>query len=171
MGWISNSRLARYMSYVLGSQSERLAFKISKLISVVVPLDMFALEKTTIDIPATAGNATWSVSPRKGHRLVFEYGRIYLDNDATAADRFLRFTIRKNDSTSIIAYLGASAAITANQTEYTSVIPISFAGGTDDNYIYRQGDIIVYDDDLLAIDVIGGVAGDAFSGYIKVGWM
>ena len=39
MSWINNSRIGRYLANILGTQS-RLAFAISKLISVVVPLDL-----------------------------------------------------------------------------------------------------------------------------------
>ena len=63
-------RLVGVCVIFLVNQSERLAFAISRLVSVVVPLDMLMQYQV---IPFTlAGNATLNISPKQGHEFHIE---------------------------------------------------------------------------------------------------
>ena len=119
--WISNSRLPRRLSDILGNQAERLAFAVSKLISVVVPVDLIAYEPQTIAIPATAGNVQVTISPTRGHRLVHLYGRFTLVCDATVGNRQIEVGISNSGGTSLCSF-GQTNNITASQTKTLNTV-------------------------------------------------
>lgn len=172
--WINNSRIGRYLANLLGNQTERLNFAISKLISVVVPIDLVAGEIQTLEA-SFAGNASWNITPGKGHRLRLLYGMIYLDNDATSANRVIQVHVLKSDASTWICYFVKTNSLTADQNNYlvlnqtgsfTSVGVQEGTGTYGMNYM-----LDVYDTDILQITVVNGVAGDAVTARLKVQWM
>ena len=158
--WINNSRVGRYLAEILGNQSERLNFAISKLISVVVPLDLLAFEPQTIPIAATAGNVTVSISPRVGHRMRVLYGRITLVADATVANRAISLCV-VDSSNNVLCKWPVSSDVTASQTKSYSFSEANgyyATGQATDNGHICIGDLDVYGTDKLYISVGAGVA-------------
>lgn len=168
--WINNSRVGRILAQILGNQAERLSFAISKLISVVVPLDMLAYQPLEITIPATAGNVAFSFSPNKGHRVKIYYAKLTLVADATVKSRYICWKITNAAGTDLTV-LGVSGAVAASETKGMSVNHV--LGGTDasDAFIHITDGFEVWDDDIVNIAIWDGQAGDSWSGKVKIGWM
>lgn len=123
----------------------------------------------TIEIAATAGNVVTNKSPGTEKRWVFLYGRIVLVNDATVANRNVGMDI--TDGTNILCKLGSSGNITAGQTKGVSWQPIATvvtAVMGDDNNIGITKGTIIEGADQLRITVAAGVAGDSYSGFLRV---
>lgn len=170
--WINNSRVGRYLAEILGNQAERLNFAISKLISVVVPIDLIAYEDQTIPF-SIAGNTSVTIRPFRGHRLKLLYGKITLVTDATVANRYIQFTVTNSAGTEICG-LGQSAAIAASLTRNYNIAPIGLLStwtAVSDGLLGFTQDLEVFAEDGLKIAVAAGVAGDVVSGYLKVRWL
>ena len=171
--WINNSRVGRVLAEILGNQAERLSFAISRLVSVVVPLDLVAYEPQTIPIPATAGNVETYIRPFRGHRLQILYGRIELTTDGTVATRNILFCIRTEGGDYLYwAFKGADRAASGSTSMSISPVGIGIgAQGNDNASLTLNTPLELFGVDRFGIQVANGVAGDSYSGFFKVRWL
>lgn len=141
-------------------------------LSVVFTFPAGKLAKQTI--PATAGDVETDLSPGSGKRwVILPMGRIVLTTDANAANRYIR--LRITDGTNDICYLGFSAVAVASKTanlELNSVIRVDDVTpdkGAGDVAASLSFDPIIIEGAMgLKIDIIAGVAGDSYEGFLYV---
>ena len=123
----------------------------------------------TITIAATAGNVVTDKTPGPRKRWVLLYGRVTLVLDATVADRYLDLQI--TDGTNILdGGLRNNVAFTASQTRFVSFANYQGAGlnqNINDHARFQFGGILE-GADQLRVKVASGVAGDSYSGFIRV---
>lgn len=131
----------------------------------------------TETIAATAGNVATSLRPPNNRRWLVLYGRITLVADANAANRQVQ--IHLTDGTNILAKYPSSASITANETKNVSFMQQVSEGGPiattelDKNVIgigpvLLEGDIVAANADRLVITIGNGLAGDSYTGFVRV---
>jgi len=127
-------------------------------------------ELKTITISATAGNATANKTPGANKRWVLLYARITLVCDATVVDRYINAQL--TDGTNILAILmGITTAVTASQTKsvsYQRGIAVGKGDAGTDHAHINMGDVILEGADQFRINITSGVAGDSFSGFLRV---
>lgn len=123
----------------------------------------------TLTIPATAGNVVTTKSPGTSKRWVLLYGRIIYVADANAANRVIKQWL--TDGTNTLTAFQRTDAITAGQTKIISYNPavITDGGGLlSDDYIIPLGNPIIEGADQFVISPSAGLAGDAYSGFLRV---
>ena len=131
-------------------------------------------ELKTITIAATAGNVTTNKTPGTTKRWRVLYGRITLVNDATAANRNILPSV--TDGTNVLCTFLGSKNITAGQTSDMSISPLhSLASSSGGGTVLQDGThgdipepLIIEGSDQFRISINNGVAGDSYSGYIRV---
>tara|TARA_Y100000310_G_scaffold283865_1_gene306154 strand:+ start:214 stop:648 length:435 start_codon:yes stop_codon:yes gene_type:complete len=122
----------------------------------------------TLTIGATAGNTTTNESPGTGTRWIILYGSITLSTNGTVANRVIRTML--TDGSDVLTRFLYSPNITASQTKvlnYNNAIEVD-GSHTSQNFISSLGNPIIEGADQLRIQVDGGVAGDSYSGFIRV---
>lgn len=124
----------------------------------------------TITIAATAGNVVSNSSPGTGKRWLVLYGRITVVSDATAANRYPQTYL--TDGTNQLVSLGRnSTAFTASETK---VLSYRSGSGTGINVTVNHALVtlpvpcVLEGADQFRISILGGVAGDSFSGFLRV---
>lgn len=127
----------------------------------------------TITVAATAGNATIEISPGTGKKWWFMYGRITVVTDATVADRKMNMQVQNAAGTQI--YYKACANTTAQTASLTR--QYTYAESTGGSAAVASVDLaiipipnpfIISETDEISFSVSAGVAGDSYSGFIKV---
>lgn len=126
-------------------------------------------ELKTITIAATAGNVVTNKSPGARKRWILQYGIVTLVTDATVANRVIKTEI--TDGTNILTQFQQTPNITASLTR-----ALVYNDMRNDNADIPSGSIcmvtiegkIIEGADQLRITVDAGVAGDSYSGYIRV---
>lgn len=167
--WIQNSRICRYAKELLGTTGS-LGFIASKLVHLVVPVDLLD-EWITITIPATAGNVITSIRVPKGHQLEVLYGRISLTCDATVATRTIRQRIVGAGLVNVLTQFLKGADCTASNStasSYNNETGIIAGAQLSDAAHHGNCPYAVKGDDVLQVYVAAGVAGDSYSGFLKV---
>lgn len=123
----------------------------------------------TVTIAATAGNVVTNKTPGAGKRWLVLHGKIILVTNITVANRYIELHI--TDGTNILHSLGQHGAVTASLTSRLGFGPakyiLSIAAAYDHGYIGFDP-LMIEDDDQLRIVITNGVAGDSYSGYIRV---
>lgn len=127
----------------------------------------------TLSGAAIAGNIETALSPGTGKRWIVQYGKVNLDTDATVADR--RIFLKLDDGTDNLCNIGFTNAIIANKIGELSITPARFtsafiiqAFGVDVGESVYLKDTILEGDDELQINIIFGVAGDAYLYEVRV---
>lgn len=132
-------------------------------------------ELEIITVPVTAGNVAYNLTPTAGYRYFVLSGLIWLDTDATVANRTIFF--EKTDGTNVIGIIGrGSTAIVANTIKGVGLGEIR-----DPDLNWNQVDsgfdvadytgidpIILEGAMTIKVTIAAGVAGDEFSGYFCV---
>jgi hypothetical protein len=127
-----------------------------------------SLETQTIG--ATAGNVVFNASPGTGKRWVILYGSILITCDGTVVNRNIR--VQLTDGSDVLVEYYQSGNITASQEN----VRVSLAGpgmnpgnlsGLND-FLQSIGYAVIEGADQFRILVNGGVAGDSYSGSIRV---
>jgi len=123
----------------------------------------------TITVAATAGNVVTNKTPGTRKRWVLLYGRITVVCDGNASDRRMDFLL--TDGTNILdGGVRNNTAWTAGQTRSASFNRWGGTGidqSTNDHARYVWSGIIE-GADQLRLSLNGGLAGDSYSGYIRV---
>jgi len=127
----------------------------------------------TVTIAATAGNVVTGLSPGTRKRWKVLYGIFTLACDATVANRKVQFDV--TDGTNRILYLGESPTFTASQTK-TGIMAQREDSGTSFTVsdviaageLWIPDDLIIEGDDEFQITISNGLAGDSYSGFIRV---
>ena len=122
----------------------------------------------TVTVAATNGDVNTNKSPGTGKRWKILYGSITLVCDATVANRVIRTQI--TDGTNVLTRYLYSPNITASQTKYMNYNSAREVDGSfsSQNSIQDLGNPIIEGADQFRIIIDGGVAGDSYSGYIRV---
>jgi hypothetical protein len=122
-------------------------------------------------VAATAGNVATNKSPGAGKRWVILYGRITIVCDGNAADRAVIFAKKNAAGTQLDPGAHNATNYTAGQTR-TIAFDNSFIGDEKDNDLFSNSVVtfggIVEGTDNLNITVSGGLAGDSYSGNMRV---
>ena len=137
---VQNSSICKALANLLHADLDMLEFAVSKLISVVVPLDFLGDEFV---VPLSfAGNVVTYVSPiPAGHRFRLEAIWVNLVTDATAGSRYIHISV-VNAVNTVIEDLAVGAAIVASKTgnltlhygAYASGAVLGNSGGDVANY-------------------------------------
>jgi len=122
-------------------------------------------------IAATAGDAVANLSPGTGKRWLVLRGRLTLVADANAANRYVN--LRLTDGTNVVEGIGQlSTAIVANETKILDFGEVRFMSGAAIAYdslgYLGFNPILLEGADQFRIEIVGGLAGDSYSGYVVV---
>lgn len=122
----------------------------------------------TITISNTAGDAVDNQTPGTGKRWIILYGSIKYIASGDVANRVIRPTI--TDGSVVLTRFLYSPVITASQTKYMNFNACREVDGSfsSQNSIQDLGQPIIEDADQFRITIDGGVAGDVYSGYLRV---
>lgn len=115
---------------------------------------------------STAGNSTVSYTVPDGKVWKIVKGSIWLDTDATAANRIPTFTVVPDFSSLSIYESVRTTAITANQIDYAFLNKAGLMNSGSDSV--NISDIKFVAGDVLTFSVSAGVAGDAFIVLLQI---
>lgn len=124
-------------------------------------------------IGATAGNVSTTLQPGAGKRWYLVSGRVGLVTDVTVANRYIVFGTYMTGAVLLHSAV-RSDVITASLTRYFSLMgSVTTAGSAT---IMDTGSVheIVFDHEILegsdyaTVSILGGVAGDSYSGVVTV---
>lgn len=122
--------------------------------------------------PNVAGNDTYTVSAAAGEKLQLEYGRVWIDTDATAANRKLVLKLRNKNNTLNHAYWRNPTNITANQVKYVMLNRYDYTHTLQEFHSDVVGFFIIpneiLDEDYLEFSLENGVAGDQFNVNMRI---
>ena len=122
----------------------------------------------TITIAATAGNVITNKSPGAGKRWVVLYGNVVLVTDATVADRRINSII--TDGTNTLVLLPTTNVIAASLTRTVDFFHGLVLSGAvlQGNFAWSAEGMILEGADQFRISITSGVAGDSYSGRMRV---
>lgn len=129
----------------------------------------FGGKLVTKTIVATAGNVVTNLSPPDGRRWIVLFGRLTIVCDANAANR--QFALALTDGTNVLFNYPSSPVMTANETKSLGLISDHTTWGTfteKDKAILGIGKVVIEKDDQLRITIDNGLAGDSYSGFVRV---
>lgn len=125
----------------------------------------------TITISATAGNVTTDETPGATKKWKILYAYFSLVTDATVADRTFNIYITDSSNNPLTGNV-YSAAHVASTTKYYNISPWNISGTNftvaGNSVTYGMRELIISGTDKMRIGISNGVAGDSYSGRIKV---
>lgn len=128
-------------------------------------------EYITKTIASTNGNVATTLSPGTYRKWKVLYGRIKLICDATVANRQIVVAITDSGGNYLTGYI-RTGNITASATDYETLYPdyenVATGAVDDAGHKIRSDNWVICGTDRLRITITAGVAGDQYSGYIKI---
>jgi len=165
--------LKERLYHILGMSQVPPELSVKGSVQPIIDYHKTMVKHETITIPATAGNVSTQITPGVETKITVIYGGLYLDTDATAANRTFRFFFYEVGGNRILEYV--SATIIADKIyalalrKATNLDSVRTGGGaTPDTEEYIETPFSVYETDYLHLSVTNGVAGDSYQGKIKV---
>jgi hypothetical protein len=151
-------------------------FTIRGSVQPIIDYHRIMAKPDTIDIPATAGNVSYTISPGTGKMFEILYGCISMITDGTAANRKINSHILDADANRLSGGMeGAAQAASLTRNHGLSSGPIngdvSDLGGDGPegsmvSWTYVEKN--VYESDYLKLYWTSGQAGDSYSGKLKI---
>ena len=124
-----------------------------------------------IEITATAGNDPFPITPGDYTTYILEYVRLSLTTDGTVANRlpYLQLENSSGDRVFTSYWAGPTTAGVTYTTLFSSGFNAVGAGyGVFENFQAPIPQLIIKSDDVLSVVIYAGVAGDSYTGNIRV---